>query len=339
LPLRTGLSGASRLHVLYPETEYRQAWRSAMLPPIVVGALTVAAIACVAIVISRRISDATARVGREMLRVAQGDFSPAALPATDDEIRDLALAVNRTAEMLADYERAVRRTEQMRTAALLGAGLAHEMRNAATGCRMAIDLHAETCPAHDDETLGVAKRQLQLMESQLQKYLQAGRASAVGKYREVDLAHLLEDVLQLVRPAAKHAKIEIRWERLPGEVRIAGDDEALGQAIVNLLINAIEAVQQPGGGEPRCVHAKLYSARPGFAELVVEDNGPGPAAAIAEEVFAPFVSSKPEGVGLGLANVKRIVEAHHGVIDWVRTDGMTQFRIEIPLAKRGAHCV
>jgi signal transduction histidine kinase len=339
LPLRTGQPNASRLHVLYPETEYRQAWRAAMLPPIVVGAVTIAAIAGVAIGIAGRISRATAQVSEEMLRVAKGDFSPSALPATNDEIRDLAIAVNRTAGMLGDYERQVRRTEQLRTAALLGAGIAHEMRNAATGCRMAIDLHAETCPALNDEALAVAKRQLQLMESQLQKYLQAGKAAAIGVHREVDLGHLFEDVLQLVGPAARHAKVELCWDRLPGDVTVDGDDEALGQAIVNLLINAIEAVQQPGGGEPRCVHVKLHSINPGFAELVVADNGPGPLAALADELFAPFVSSKPEGAGLGLANVKRIVEAHRGAVDWVRAEGMTRFRIEIPLTKRGAPCV
>jgi signal transduction histidine kinase len=261
------------------------------------------------------------------------------LPARDDEIRDVAVAVNRTAGMLAEYEREVRRAEQVRTAALLGAGLAHEMRNAATGCRMAIDLHAEACPTHDDETLSVAKQQLQLMESQLQKYLQAGKAAAISLHRELDLGHLLENVMRLVRPAARHAKVDLRWESAPGAVTIEGDDEALGQAMVNLLINAIEAVQQPGGGEPRCVHARLQTVRPGFAEVVVADNGPGPSVAIADELFTPFISSKPEGAGLGLANVKRIIEAHRGAVDWIRAEGMTRFRIEIPLATRGSHCV
>jgi signal transduction histidine kinase len=241
--------------------------------------------------------------------------------------------------MLAEYEGEVRRTEQLRTAALLGAGIAHEMRNAATGCRMAIDLHAEGCPAHNDETLVVAKRQLQLMESQLQKYLQAGKTSVAGAHREIDLGRLCEDILKFVRPAARHAKVDVLWDGLPEAVTIDGDNEAIGQAIVNLLLNAIEAVQQPGGGEPRCVQAKLHAARPGFAELIVSDNGPGPSAAVAGDLFAPFVSSKPEGAGLGLANVKRIVEAHRGAIDWVRTEGTTRFRMEIPLAKRGSHCV
>ncbi|HEX6962499.1 MAG TPA: HAMP domain-containing sensor histidine kinase [Lacipirellula sp.] len=336
---RPSMADARALHVLFPQHEYLRSWREAFVPPLIVGGASMLAVGLAAHLLAGRISRATRRLGDNVLKIAQGNFAPAELPATDDEIRDLALAVNRTAGMLAEYEGEVRRTEQMRTAALLGTGLAHEMRNAATGCRMAIDLHAENCAAHDDDTIAVAKRQLQLMEGQLQKYLQAGKASAIGACREIDLGRLFADVMQLVRPAARHAKVDLQCDLSPGEVIVDGDDEALGQAIVNLLINAIEAAQQSGGVEPRLVSARLRSDRTGFAELVIADNGPGPAAAVAGELFAPFVSSKPEGAGLGLANVKRIVEAHRGAIEWMRTEGLTQFRIEIPLAQRGSRCV
>ena len=87
------------------------------------------------------------------------------------------LAVNRTAEMLNEYEAQVRRSEQMRTLTVLGASIAHQLRNAVTGCRMALDLHAAECQSADDsECLDVAKRQLRLMESQLQRFLRVGKA-------------------------------------------------------------------------------------------------------------------------------------------------------------------
>lgn len=340
LPARAGSPDARWLHVLFPELEYRRTWREAFLPPLVVGALAMVAVAVVASLLAARISRAAARLGGEVSRMAQGDFTPAELPATDDEIRDLSLAVNRTAEMLAEYELQVRRTEQMRTVALLGAGLAHEMRNAATGCRIALDLHAEAYNGcGDDESLLVAKRQLLLMENQLQRFLRAGKSPAVVADRTVDFASIVENVWPLVRPAARHAGVDLRLNCGCSEVWIVADDEALGQAIVNLLLNAIEAVQQPGGSTPRRVDAELATVRPGFAELVVRDNGPGPQASVADALFTPFNTSKPEGVGLGLSVVKRVVQAHRGVIDWVRVDGMTCFRIEIPLATKGACCV
>lgn len=340
LPTRAGSSDDRWLHVLFPEAEYRRSWREAFLPPLVVGAVTIAAVAVVARLLGRRISRAASRLGEEVLRMARGEFSPAALPSTDDEIRDLSLAVNRTAEMLAEYEQQVRRTEQMRTVALLGAGLAHEMRNAATGCRMALDLHAQSCSGgDDDEMLSVAKRQLRLMESQLQRFLRAGKENSSATHREVDLASLVDELLQLVRPAARHAGVDLQWERADEEAPVVGDDEALGQVVLNLLLNAIEAVQQPGGATPRMVKAELRTTEGELAEFVVSDNGLGPQSAVAGSVFDPFVTTKPEGVGLGLAVAKQVVEAHRGTIGWTRSDGVTRFRVEIPLATKGVSCV
>ena len=177
----------------------------------------------------------------------RGDFRAAALPAVDDEIRDLSIAVNRTAEMLAEYEKQVRRSEQMQTLSVLGASIAHQLRNAATGCRMALDLHAAECPtAEADECLEVAQRQLRLMESQLQRFLRVGRRQAEIVVREVDLVGLVEELLPLVRPAAQHAGVALDVQIATEHIAIDGDEEALGQVVLNLLLNAIEAAQQDG---------------------------------------------------------------------------------------------
>jgi len=338
LPARGTASQARVLHVLFPEAEVRSAWRAAFLPPIVVGAITLLGVAAITSVVARRLARAAARLSDEMLRIASGDFTTAELPTTDDEIRGLSLAVNRTAEMLALYDQQVRQSEQMRTAAMLGAGIAHEMRNAATGCRIAIDLHAEQCGG-DGESLTVAKRQLLLMESRLHRFMHAGKPATRLLEREVELSALVEELLPLVRPVARHAGVELRWNPTTDAPRVLGDDAALGEAIVNLLLNAIEAVQQSKLGAPRIVTAEIRTSRPGFAELLVSDNGPGPEGDVADELFAPFTTSKPEGVGLGLAVAKRIVEEHRGTIDWLRLEGITRFRVEMPQITKGVSCV
>jgi signal transduction histidine kinase len=342
LAARPGAEDDRVLHVLFPKDEYLRNWRAAFLPPLVVGVVAVAAAAVVARVLAGRISRATSRLGDEVLRLARGDFGPVELPATDDEIRDLARAVNRTAQMLADYEHEVRRTEQMRTVARLGASLAHEMRNAATGCRMAVDLHADVCPGgHDDESLAVARRQLRLIESQLQRFLQIGRRPAEIVRREVDLARLVDDLLPLVRPAANHAKVELDWRLADDDLMIHGDEDGLGQVALNLILNAIEAVQQhPGdGAATRRVTVELGRSEHDAAELVVSDTGPGPATESATAIFEPFVTSKAEGAGLGLAVAKQVVEAHDGAISWSRLGGVTRFRVTLPAATKGAPCV
>ena len=95
----------------------------------------------------------------------------------NDEIRDLAASVNQMAEQLSRYEDEVRRNEQLRTLGQLGAGMAHQLRNAATGAMMAIELHRQECPEDPrPESLEVASRQLKLMESYLQRFLTLGQS-------------------------------------------------------------------------------------------------------------------------------------------------------------------
>ena len=332
LPARSAGEPSRLLHVLFPVAEYRRTWREAFLPPLIVGLVTIAMVAIVARLIGDRLSRATAQLETDVLRIARGDFAPASLPTTDDEIKDLSRAVNQTAEMLADYEQQVRQTEQMRTVALLGAGIAHEMRNAATGCRMALDLHAEKCSAENDaESLFVAKRQLRLMESQLQRFLRAGKPLDDSEKREISLPALVDDLLSLVRPSARHARVTLAWTPPPHDILVLADQEALGQVVLNLLINAVEAVQQNGDDMRRAIDVSLRKIDDATAEFVVSDTGPGPKHSLESALFNPFVTSKAEGVGLGLAVAREVIEAHHGSIDWSRTDKMTSFRVVIPV--------
>jgi signal transduction histidine kinase len=322
------------LHVLFPRDEYNRNIRQAYLPPLLVGLAAVAAIAVVARLLAGRISRATAKLGNEVQRLARGDFGPVELPAVDDEIRDLAGAVNRTAEMLADYEQQIRRTEQMRTVGQLGASLAHELRNAATGCRMAVDLHIESCCCgSDNESMVVAQRQLKLMETQLQRFLRIGRSEAEPVHRRVALAQLIEDLLPLVRPAARHAGVSLQWQADDRQIFVSGDAEGLYQAALNLVLNAVEAAQLPAAGAERRVLIQLTSDGD-HAELSVTDTGPGPATATATGMFDPFVTSKAEGAGLGLAVVRQVAEAHGGTIAWSRDDGVTEFRLRLPRTEK-----
>ena len=326
------------LHILFPRDEYRAVLRGAIIPPIVVGLAALIAVAAVAHVVAGRISQETARLGTELKRIADGDFAAMQLPATNDEIRDLAEAINQTAQRLTTYEQQVRRAEQMRTVALLGAGLAHELRNAATGCLMAIDLHSEACDkGDDDESLGVAKRQLRLMESQLQRFLKTGKETAATPIENIELGGLVDELLPLLRPAARHAEVRIDWTRPADELFVAADHDALGQVVLNLVSNAIEAIQAGGGKPPAERHVLVTVGRAGEsrARLTVSDTGSGPAEGLSDSLFEPFISNKPEGIGLGLATARQVVEALDGTIQWKRAAGTTQFRVTLPTCERG----
>ncbi|QDV78662.1 sensor histidine kinase [Botrimarina mediterranea] len=333
---RPDRSGAARtLHVLVAKTEYDAAWRAAFLPPILVGAIASAAIAGVTLLATGRLSRLMARIGGEVRRLADGDFRPVETPRLNDESRDLALAVNRAAARLAEYEEEVRSTERLKTLATLGAGMAHEVRNAATGCRMAIDLHAEECDASTSgrDTLDVAKRQLGLIEGRLKQYLSVGKGASDGAIETVDLTQVARDALELTAAAARHAGASVGSQLPAGVCPVRGVPEDLTHAVVNLLLNAIEAAakRQALVGTPAAVSIQLRSDARG-ATLEVRDSGSGPDASVAPRVFEPFASDKPEGVGLGLAVVRSAVELGGGAVTWDRVEDETRFLLQMPLA-------
>jgi signal transduction histidine kinase len=179
------------------------------------------------------------------------------------------------------------------------------------------------------------------MESQLQRFLRVGKPQQEIVKRDVDLGDLIDELLPLVRPAASHAGVALDCRVKAGNICVSGDEEALSQVLLNLLLNAIEAAQQNGvqRQEQRRVCIEVGTTAGRGAEIVISDSGAGPAESVASSLFEPFVSDKAEGAGLGLAVAKEVVAAHGGSIIWKRENGMTRFRVSLPLTEKGCACV
>ena len=127
--------------------------------------------------------------------------------------------------------------------------------------------------------------------------------------RPVDLSQLVRDMLPLVRREFEESGVRLKLElsnRLPC---IEGSRVQLGQVVVNLLVNACEALTHYDG--PRLVTVTTRAADD-QVEIVVRDNGPGPSPDVATRLFEPFVTTKPAGMGMGLTICRSIAEAHHG---------------------------
>jgi signal transduction histidine kinase len=178
------------------------------------------------------------------------------------------------------------------------------------------------------------------MESQLQRFLRVGKEPTQLATRNVDLGDLVDELLPLVRPAANHAGVTLDCQIAAKDLHVRGDEEALGQVILNLLLNAVEAAQQNGlqRSEQRRVSVEVRATGEDGAQIVISDTGAGPAEAVAESLFEPFVSDKAEGAGLGLAVAKDVVAAHGGTIAWKRENGMTRFRVGLPLIEKRCAC-
>ena len=337
-----GESGS--LVVLYSQERWSAAMWEAAYPALVAGAVAVLAVVVVTTLLAQRFVRPIRQLGDQTARIAQGDFTPVAVGKVDDELRDLAVSINRMTERLGQYEREVRRSEQLRTLGQLGAGMAHQLRNAATGGRMAIELHQRQCATAGGEDLEVALRQLRLMESYLQRFLTLSRPKRQVQ-EIVPLAALVDDVCALVRPACHHAGIELTALKPSETLCVQGDPEELRQLAVNLVLNAVDATsgheQSPARivvalepvDDPRPGYPLAGRGSPGRCALCIRDSGPGPSAEISARLFEPFVTGKPEGTGLGLFVARQIAEDHGGSIRWQRCEGMTEFRVELPVAR------
>lgn len=327
------------LHVLYPESRYRQAWRDAVLPPAVTGLVALVVVVGLSSMVAARVTRPLHQLSAQVERIAHGDFAPLPVALRNDELRDLTLAFNHMAETLIKYEQQVRRHEQLRTLGRLGGGIAHQLRNAVTGCRLAIELHERQCPRAGDEELTVARQQLDLMAEYLQRFLALGKPPSRPAV-PLDLATIVARALALVRPKAEHLGVDVQWSAPADPLEVAADADGLGQAIVNLLLNAVEAAaeaaaRQPSGrASPRVVVRAARSPRAGCVQLEILDSGAGPAEHVREQLYEPLISEKADGVGLGLSVARDVIQQHGGSLHWQRREGWTCFVIELPQIER-----
>ncbi|MEY4181333.1 MAG: Sensor protein ZraS [Planctomycetota bacterium] len=258
------------LHSFYPEARFQRAWRDAVVPPLAVGLSAVAAVMLVGGGLALRVTRPVARLRDQVDRIAAGQYEPLPLPGRDDELRDLTRAVNQLAERLVGYESRVRRQEQLRTLDQLAGGMAHQLRNAVTGCRMALDLHRRACGRSDDEALDVAGRQLESIEEYVRRFLALGRGQS-GPLRPLDWTDVIAGVLPLIQPRCGHLGVELRWVPPAGPAPIRGDADSLAQLAVNLLLNAVEAAAEASTRrasssetqltEPRLTETRLTETR------------------------------------------------------------------------------
>ena len=323
---------AGSLIVLCPKERWSAVMRQAVDPAIIAGAIAVMVVVLVTTVLAHRFIRPIRQLKQQTAAIAEGDFRPVALSPRDDEIHDLALSINQMSEQLGRYEEQVRRHEQLRILGQLGAGMAHQLRNAATGARMAIELQQRQCRQCDKngagDSLDVALRQLCLMESYLQRLLALGQPQPVAQ-EVISLPALLADALSLVRPTCAHAGVDLVLGETTAPLSVRGDALALRQLIANLVLNALDATK--GQPEPATILVDLDRRGQDRVALRVRDSGPGPAAEVADRLFEPFVTTKSEGTGLGLYVARRVAESHQGSITWERLDGKTCFSVLLPL--------
>ncbi len=210
----------------------------------------------------------------------------------------------------------------------LAAGVAHEMRNSLSTFRGYLTL-VERAP--EEEALGDYLSELRRETDHLQRVLEDFLSFARPQSSRPEVLNL-ETVVRraAVDPALTQGAVEIEG-RL--ELPVKGDSQLLERALRNLLHNACQAQQSVGVNEP--VLVKL-STRDGGASAEILDRGPGLPQDVRERLFEPFVTGRPDGVGLGLSLARRIVDLHGGHLHLEdRVGGGTAARLWLPPIEGG----
>jgi signal transduction histidine kinase len=313
-----------RLFVFLPTSILDEAVARAVRPALLIGSVGGLLSIVLVLWIAQRLTRRIQHIRKRTRSIAAGDFASMPLPARHDELRDLGQSINDMAQQLTRFQETLKATERLRLFGQVSGGLAHQLRNGITGAKLALQLFIRKQGASGEpESVLVALRQLQLMENYLQRFFDLGKALE-ARNETVELTNLIEDTAALLRPQCAHANIELRLALADETGQVCGDSGQLQQVLFNLLSNAIEAAGPNGH-----IVVRLCRDRD-MMKVEVVDSGPGIPDDVAVKLFEPFVTGKPEGVGLGLAVARQIVEAHGGRLTWSRAGGETCFRVELP---------
>jgi PAS domain S-box-containing protein len=255
------------------------------------------------------------------------------LPDQGGEPLLLAVGVDRTDRI--ELERRASEAEALASLGTLTAGLAHEIRNPLNAAALQLELLQRGADKLTDTSardaiagrVRIVRAELSRLSRLLDDFLHLARPRAIEQ-RTVDLRELVREVAALHGPAAQQVGVVMRLDLEEGPLDARGDAELLKQVLVNLVNNALEAMRERGHGSLVLGSHRKSATR---VELSVEDDGPGIPAEIGDQMFAPFVTSKEAGTGLGLTVVKRIVDRHGGALHVASAPGKgTQIWVTLP---------
>jgi hypothetical protein len=211
----------------------------------------------------------------------------------------------------------------------ISSGVAHEVKNPLN----AILLHVEVARSklsHGDtdvvEQMEIISREILRLDRVVRTFLDFTRPVEL-QLDNVPMQELVREIVELARPQTAAANIEVSVRQEADGVEVRVDRDLLKQAVLNVVVNAMQAM--PEGGELRFE----ASAGKDTVELRISDTGGGIAPELREKIFRLYFSTKKEGSGIGLAMTFRIVQLHDGTIDFTSEPGKgTTFLIRLPIA-------
>lgn len=272
------------------------------------------------------------RIGRAIDTISIGRPLGLTLnPTTERRDREVAVIEYKLSLLGEKMQGARRDADQMRTAfGRLARSVAHEIRNPLN----AMGLRLETLRMKIADELPEAEGEIDLVSNEIQRLDRVVRTFLdLNKPMELEIqsfdpSEVVATVLEILRPAATDAKVELQLTKGPACVNVQADRGLLEQCILNVVKNAIQAMETGG-----VVRTSVEITGPA-CRIAVNDNGPGMPADVKDHIFDPYFTTKARGSGIGLAITKRAIELHSGTIEVTSSPGAgTTFVLAFPAVR------
>ena len=304
---------------------------------IIVGLIIVFIAAISAVVVSRKFTAPLESLSAGVRKIAKGDFDVKVDISSRDEIGQLADSFNDMASELLERERSLKsaqlalvQSEKMAAVGTLSAGLAHEVKNPLSAVLGYAQLAKRKLSQPD-----VIKKHLDIIENETRRcneiignLMQFSRQEK-GEFTDVAINEVVEKSVGIVDHQLGLKNVHVNTKLAPDIPEIIGNSNQLQQVLMNLAINAQQAMEPDGG----TVDIATYFDNDNVY-ISVSDTGPGISEEVVEKIFEPFFTTKAagEGTGLGLSVTYGIIRDHKGYIRVERADsGGARFVIALPL--------
>jgi len=232
------------------------------------------------------------------------------------------------------------RAERLAALGQLSAGLAHEIRNPLGVIKGSAELLRQKLDSANSlakELAGYIYTEVNRVSALVSRFLDFARPSQLD-LRASNLATVVDRCLKTVSEQGACEKVKIQRDFATGLPQVMLDQDLCDQVFTNLFMNACEAMGDSGGDLRVSLRASNEKTGEGGVVVEIEDSGPGVPPELKEQIFNPFVTTKKSGVGLGLAIVSKIVDAHGGSLKLVSGPGQGAcFRVEFPAVAAARH--
>ncbi|MDF3129511.1 ATP-binding protein [Kiritimatiellaeota bacterium B1221] len=226
-----------------------------------------------------------------------------------------------------NLEEQIKRSERLASLGTLSAGMAHEIKNPLVTLKTFTQLLPERYQDEDyrETFVTLASKEIDRIDGLMNKLLTLARPVKL-ELKEIALNRLLQKYVKLFREQAREVHIEVTEDFNADPDILLGEEDPLHQVLLNLLLNAQQAM--PNGGEIQLCTRNI----PGYVELQIKDSGEGISPEVQNHIFDPFFTTKSAGTGLGLAVAHQILEEHNAIVKIESAPGEgTTFMIRFPI--------